>query len=82
MIGEGEAVYRGERLSGAEAMKRAGIPAVQLAAKEGLALINGTQVMTSAGASCAVWGDEAYEDRGYSLRNDYGGAAWHNQGVR
>ena len=49
MIGEGEAVYRGERLSGAEAMKRAGIPAVQLAAKEGLALINGTQVMTSAG---------------------------------
>ena len=49
MIGEGEAVYNGERMSGAEAMARAGIPTVELAAKEGLALINGTQVMTSAG---------------------------------
>lgn len=49
MIGEGEAVYNGERMSGAEAMARAGIPTVELAAKEGLALINGTQVMTSTG---------------------------------
>lgn len=49
MIGEGEAVYNGERMSGADAMARAGIPTVELAAKEGLALINGTQVMTSAG---------------------------------
>lgn len=49
MIGEGEAVLGGERMSGAEAMARAGIPTVGLAAKEGLALINGTQVMTSAG---------------------------------
>ena len=49
MIGEGEAVYNGERMSGADAMARAGIPTVELAAKEGLALINGTQVMTSTG---------------------------------
>ncbi|OPJ62383.1 histidine ammonia-lyase [Clostridium oryzae] len=50
MIGEGEAEYKGERMSGAQAMKLAGISTVQLAAKEGLALINGTQVMTAVGA--------------------------------
>ncbi len=52
MIGLGQAEYRGERLPGAEAMRRAGIPVVRLAAKEGLALINGTQVMTGIGALC------------------------------
>ena len=35
-------------------MARAGIPTITLAAKEGLALINGTQVMTAVGA-LAVW---------------------------
>ncbi len=44
-IGEGEAVYRGERVSGAEAMRRAGISPLELEAKEGLALLNGTQGM-------------------------------------
>lgn len=53
MLGEGEAEYRGERLSGAEAMRRAGIPTVELAAKEGLALINGTQIMTGIGSMVA-----------------------------
>ena len=52
MIGLGLAEYRGEILPGAEAMKKAGINPVKLAAKEGLALINGTQVMTSIGALC------------------------------
>ncbi len=50
MIGLGKAEYRGEVLDGAEAMKRAGIPVVELSAKEGLALINGTPAMTSTGA--------------------------------
>lgn len=50
MIGEGEAWYEGQRLSGAQAMHLAGIPLVTLTSKEGLALINGTQVMTSMGA--------------------------------
>jgi histidine ammonia-lyase len=50
MIGEGEAFYKSEKLSGPEAMGRAGIPVVELVAKEGLALINGTQVMTAIGA--------------------------------
>lgn len=50
MMGMGEAFYDGKRMEGAEAMKAAGIPTIELDAKEGLALINGTQVMTSVGA--------------------------------
>lgn len=50
LIGEGEAIYQGERLPGAEALARAGLKPVRLAAKEGLALINGTQVMAGIGA--------------------------------
>ncbi|SHF03627.1 histidine ammonia-lyase [Caloramator proteoclasticus] len=49
MIGEGEAYYNGERLSGKEALNRAGIKEKELVEKEGLALINGTQVMTAVG---------------------------------
>lgn len=49
MIGEGEAFYEGERISGISAMKSAGIPPITLQAKEGVALINGTQPMTSVG---------------------------------
>ena len=49
MIGEGEAYYNGERLSGKEALQRAGIKEIELVEKEGLALINGTQVMTAIG---------------------------------
>ncbi|WP_112310288.1 histidine ammonia-lyase [Pseudogemmobacter bohemicus] len=47
MIGEGEAFYEGQRLSGFDALTRAGLKPVTLAAKEGLALINGTQVSTA-----------------------------------
>lgn len=49
MIGEGKAEYKGEVMTGADAMKKAGIPLHELDAKEGLALINGTQVMTAVG---------------------------------
>jgi histidine ammonia-lyase len=44
-IGEGEAFYQGQRLSGGEAMRRAAIAPLKLEAKEGLALLNGTQGM-------------------------------------
>ncbi|MGI3128028.1 histidine ammonia-lyase [Nitratireductor sp. PBL-C9] len=47
MMGEGEAFFDGERLSGGEALRRAGLTPVVLKAKEGLALINGTQVSTA-----------------------------------
>ena len=48
-IGEGEAVLAGARMPGGEAMRRAGIAPLQLEAKEGLALLNGTQAMTAIG---------------------------------
>ncbi|MFC5586274.1 histidine ammonia-lyase [Nitratireductor kimnyeongensis] len=47
MMGEGEAFFDGARLSGGEALRRAGLTPVVLKAKEGLALINGTQVSTA-----------------------------------
>ena len=49
MIGEGEAEYQGTVMPAKMAMKKAGISTIELAAKEGLALINGTQVMTAIG---------------------------------
>src|SRR5205807_3242065 len=49
-IGEGEAFFQGERLESSVAMDRAGIEPLQLEAKEGLALLNGTQGMTAVGA--------------------------------
>jgi histidine ammonia-lyase len=50
LIGEGEADYQGQRLSGVEALRRARLEPVTLAAKEGLALTNGTAVMCGLGA--------------------------------
>lgn len=50
MIGEGEAEFNGKVMSGFDAMKLAGVSIVELVEKEGLALINGTQVMTGVGA--------------------------------
>jgi histidine ammonia-lyase len=47
LVGEGEAWIEGERLTGAEALARAGLEPVQLAAKEGLSLVNGTQFMAA-----------------------------------
>lgn len=49
IIGEGEAFYYGERMKGGEALRRAGIEPLVLEAKEGLALLNGTQAMTALG---------------------------------
>ena len=47
MMGHGEAFFGGERLDGMQALRRAGLEPVALAAKEGLALINGTQASTA-----------------------------------
>ncbi|MEP5757616.1 MAG: histidine ammonia-lyase, partial [Nitratireductor sp.] len=47
MIGEGEAVFEGQRVPAADALDKAGLEPIVLAAKEGLALINGTQVSTA-----------------------------------
>jgi histidine ammonia-lyase len=54
LIGEGEAFYDGARLSGSEALRRAELAPLRLEAKEGLALLNGTQGMTAV-ASLALY---------------------------
>lgn len=50
MLGLGQAEYMGETLEGATAMQQAGIQTISLLSKEGLALINGTTVLTAVGA--------------------------------
>lgn len=49
VIGEGEATLDGDRLPGRVALERAGIPPLELVAKEGLAIINGTHMMAAIG---------------------------------
>ena len=48
-IGEGQAYFENEKLPGADALARAGITPLQLEAKEGIALLNGTQAMAAVG---------------------------------
>jgi histidine ammonia-lyase len=50
MMGEGKAYYNGELLSGKEALDRAGIPVPGLKARDGLATINGSNVLTAMSA--------------------------------
>ena len=49
LLGEGRARYRGQWLPAVEALKVAGLEPITLAAKEGLALLNGTQTSTASG---------------------------------
>jgi histidine ammonia-lyase len=49
LVGEGEATVGAERLRGGEALSRADLEPARLEAKEGLALLNGTQAMTAVG---------------------------------
>lgn len=50
LIGEGEAFYKGERMSGKEAMDKAKIPTLVFEARDGLATINGSNLITGMGA--------------------------------
>jgi histidine ammonia-lyase len=50
LIGEGEASVGGERLSGGDALARVGLEPIELRAKEGVSLINGTQFMAAIAA--------------------------------
>jgi histidine ammonia-lyase len=50
LLGEGEAFFEGERLPGDEAMRRASIPVPGLQARDGLAVINGSNVLTAMSA--------------------------------
>src|ERR1700730_18381230 len=49
LIGEGEAFFEGKRMEGGQALRRAKLKPVRLEAKEGLALLNGTQAMHAVG---------------------------------
>jgi histidine ammonia-lyase len=61
LVGEGEVFYQGERMSAAPALERAGIRPIQLSAKEGLALINGTQVSTALALDALLATDRLFE---------------------
>jgi histidine ammonia-lyase len=61
LVGEGEVTYRGERMPAAPALKQAGIAPLQLGAKEGLALINGTQVSTALAIDALLAADRLFE---------------------
>jgi len=52
LLGKGEAEYKGKILPGKEALKKANIKPIKLTAKEGLSLLNGTEVMTSTAGLC------------------------------
>lgn len=62
LIGEGQADFDGKILDGAEALDRAGLEPIALEPKEGLALINGTSVMTAVGALVVRDGYELLKD--------------------
>jgi histidine ammonia-lyase len=50
LIGEGEAFYEGERLPGREALRRAGVEPIEFEARDGLASINGSNVIAGMGS--------------------------------
>ena len=68
LIGEGEVVYQGQRLSSVAALKRANLAPIRLAAKEGLALTNGTAVM------CAIGVIETYRAENLNATADIAGS--------
>ncbi|HSV80068.1 MAG TPA: histidine ammonia-lyase [Ramlibacter sp.] len=61
LVGEGEAFFDGERVPGGQALERAGLQPLQLSAKEGLALINGTQVSTALALDALLAADRVFE---------------------
>ncbi len=58
LLGEGEVLLRGERLPAAAALKRCGIEALRLMPKEGLALVNGTQLIVGVGVLALLGAEE------------------------
>ncbi len=57
MIGEGRVTFRGREMAAARALKLAKLKPVRLTAKEGLALVNGTQMMAAIGCIAATEAD-------------------------
>src|SRR3954469_756731 len=61
LIGEGEAFFGGQRMPASQALERAGVRPIQLGPKEGLALINGTQVSTALALDALLALDRLFE---------------------
>ena len=61
IIGEGEAFFEGVRLTGRDALRKAGLEPVVLEAKEGLTLVNGTQAMCAVGVPALLQAEELAE---------------------
>ncbi|MEJ5992684.1 histidine ammonia-lyase [Ramlibacter sp. PS3R-8] len=61
LVGEGEAWFDGQCLPGGQAMERAGLEPLTLGPKEGLALINGTQVSTALALDALIAADRLFE---------------------
>ena len=74
LIGEGEAFLDGERMESGEALRRAELRPVQLEAKEGLALLNGTQAMHAVGGLALLARKTAFASRGCFRCHEPGGA--------
>ena len=61
LVGEGEACWEGRPMPAAQALQRAGLEPLELAPKEGLALINGTQVSTALALDALLAADRLFE---------------------
>src|SRR5262249_2144714 len=61
LVGQGEVFWQGQRLGAAEGLAAAGLQPVQLSAKEGLALINGTQVSTALALDALFGAERVFE---------------------
>ncbi len=61
LIGEGEVFLHGERMPAAHGLERTGVKPIKLSAKEGLALINGTQVSTALAIDALLATDRLFE---------------------
>lgn len=60
LLGEGEVLYKGEKISGAAGLKVAGLEPLTLAPKEGLALLNGTQASTAFALQGLFYSEDLY----------------------
>src|SRR5579871_1386045 len=61
LIGEGEAIFQNQQMSGAQALQQAGLEALVLEAKEAISLINGTQAMLAVGTLALLAADNLAE---------------------
>ena len=77
LIGEGEVFFMGERKDTRNVLESLGIESITLQAKEGLALINGTQPMTAQGVVNYIEADKLMHDSFVDRITDASGTEWY-----